>query len=227
MIPPAVYLVVTFGAIFVMSVVLHEVAHGYVAYRCGDPTAYMMGRLTLNPIKHIDPVFTLLMPAVLLWLGLPALGGAKPVPVNRSHFRNPVRDDVMVSLAGVTVNFAIAWLLAMVLHLLVESKLITWQSPHAVVLGMAIVSNLALMVFNLIPVPPLDGSHVLRHILPSPLREIFEQAGRFGLIIIYALIMLGLGRFLILVVALLWEWVLRFELHQLDEVLRGFVAAFR
>jgi len=218
MIPPAVYVIVGFGVIFVMSVVLHEVAHGLVAYRCGDPTAYLMGRLTLNPLKHIDIVYTVLMPAFLLWLGLPVLGGAKPVPVNPYYFRRPVRDDLLVSVAGVAVNLSIALILTAVLHLLLWARLLTWDSPNTIVLGMGIIANLALFVFNLIPIPPLDGSHLLRAVLPSSLREEFTRMGRFGLIIIYALIWLGLGHPIFVVMRVLWALLLgasRFE-HVLD-----------
>jgi Zn-dependent protease len=220
MIPPAAYVIVGFGVIFVMSVVLHEVAHGFVAYRCGDPTAYLMGRLTLNPVKHIDPIFTLLMPALFLWLRLPVLGGAKPVPVNPYYFRRPVRDDVLVSAAGVAVNLSIALVLAAVLHLLLWVRLVTWDSPHTIVLGMGTIANLALFLFNLIPIPPLDGSHLLRAILPWSVREDFTRMGRFGLIIIYGLIMLGLGHLLFVVMRILWALLL--DASRFDHVLISF-----
>jgi len=209
MIPATAYVIVGFGAIFVMSVVLHEVAHGYVAYLCGDPTAKLLGRLTLNPIRHIDPVRTLLMPALFIIMRLPILGGAKPVPVNPYHFRHRVRDDRLVSGAGVFANLLIAWALAMLLHLLLRLGLITWDSPHAIVLGMGSIVNILLLVFNLLPIPPLDGSRLLRSFLPEPIRENFNRMDRYGIMILYAVILFvpGLGDVIYSVIAFFWRYV--------------------
>lgn len=226
MIPPAVYLVVGFGTIFVMSVVLHEIGHGLVAYLCGDPTAKLAGRLSLNPIRHVDPVFTLLMPALFIWLKLPVLGGAKPVPVNPYHFRHPVRDDRLVSAAGLVVNIVIASVLAMLLHLLLWLGVVTWESPHAIVLGMGIISNLVLFSFNLMPIPPLDGSRLLRSILPWSARNVFDRMDRFGLMLVYgALFVTGFGRLIFVVVEFFWQRVFIFRVGEFWHVLLTFNGA--
>ena len=228
MIPPAAYLIVGFGAIFVMSVVLHEIGHGLVAYLCGDPTAKLMGRLSLNPIRHIDPVFTLLMPALFIWLKLPVLGGAKPVPVNPYHFRHPVRDDRLVSAAGIVVNIVIAWALAMLLHLLLWLGVLTWDSPHTIVLGMGVISNLVLFTFNLMPIPPLDGSHLLRSFLPWSARDVFDRMDRFGMMILYAVLFLTPIHVLIFwIIKQLWRHLLRYDPVLLDYVWGTFTSAIR
>jgi len=148
---------------FLLAITLHEFAHGYVAYRCGDDTAKRAGRLTLSPIAHLDPLGTLMF-LVSAFSGM-GFGWAKPVPVNVAYLRNPRRDDVFVSLAGVTANLlqAVAWALLL--------RLALWAVPGT--LGRAIVIfcwygvgvNLAFLVFNLLPIPPLDGSRVFARLL--------------------------------------------------------------
>jgi Zn-dependent protease len=171
--------------LFLFSAIAHEVAHGYAALLCGDPTAREAGRLNFNPLVHIDPFYSILMPIFCYFtLGYP-FGGGKPVPVNPMFFRNRRRDDIIVSLAGVATNF----LIAAVLSLLIRIPLLAPEgSINQVVLGMGIVINLTLGVFNLIPIPPLDGSHVLKYLLPERLRAPYEAVGFFGIVVIALLI---------------------------------------
>lgn len=228
MIPPVVFVIVGYGAIFVMSIVLHEVAHGYVAFRCGDPTAKMLGRLTLNPIKHIDPFMTILMPAMCVFFGFPMFGGAKPVPVNPYHFKRLVRDGRLVSVAGVIVNIVIAWVLAMILHLLLWLNLVTVDSPHTVVLGMGIITNVMLFVFNMLPIPPLDGSRFLRSFLPWSLRNVFDRMDRFGLmIVLFVVVFLGRPlRFMLFhCIDFIWRNLLILDTKLFWHVIDGFFSA--
>ncbi|HUU43539.1 MAG TPA: site-2 protease family protein [Planctomycetota bacterium] len=223
MIPPAVYIIVGYGAIFVMSIVLHEVAHGYVAYRCGDPTAKMLGRLTLNPIRHIDPFMTLLLPIMCLVSGLPMFGGAKAVPVNPYLFRHRISGERLVSTAGVLTNLLIAWLLAAVLHGLLY--LGEPNPAYVVILGMGIFTNLLLFVFNMLPMPPLDGSRFVRTFLPDHLRAVFDRMDRFGIMIVFLVIIVfrgGLSTVLFTGIDFLWRHFLRLDAETFYVVLDGF-----
>ena len=189
--------------IFVYSVVLHEVAHGYAAYQYGDPTAYRLGRLTLNPIKHIDPFFTVLMPAALYIFsgGTIIFGGAKPVPVNPANFTKKVQGDIVVSSAGVLVNFLLVLFFAGIMHILlmmisVKSGNGTVDISVANLIAMKVVFwgiliNLLLGVFNLIPIPPLDGSHLFKYLLPQSLRYQYQKIGFLGIIILLILFYKG------------------------------------
>jgi len=157
--------------VLLFSVVAHEYAHAEAAYRQGDDTAFLLGRLTLNPLKHIDPVMSLIVPFFLWRLGAPVFGAAKPVPVNPRKYRNYRRGDIIVSLAGIVTNlglfvlsaavFAVAGLAALTLPVLSPSFEILQRMLYY---GMYL--NLILAFFNLIPIPPLDGSHVFYHMLP-------------------------------------------------------------
>ena len=186
---------------FLFAISVHESAHAWMANLRGDPTARMLGRITLNPIKHIDPVGTVLLPLVAAFTGIPMLGWAKPTPVNPNNFRNPVLDDVLTSIVGPISNFAVAcsattFLLIIrlssgtgrqIIDQVVGPIPLRSQSilvPLCVLLYELMVINIVLGVFNLIPVPPLDGSHVLRHFLPEPLRRAYDMLGMFGLLIL-------------------------------------------
>jgi len=169
------------------SMVAHEYAHAEAAYRQGDSTAYMLGRLTLNPIKHIDPFMTILLP-VMLWFGSGGrytFGGAKPVPVNPRNYRHYVRGDIIVSLAGIVVNlilFVIATGLFVVVGILAQA-LPALASTLEILQRMMFYGmwlNLVLAFFNLIPIPPLDGSHVFYHLLPPGAGMQYRQLQRFG-----------------------------------------------
>lgn len=157
--------------VLLFSVVAHEYAHGEAAYRQGDTTAYMLGRLTLNPLKHIDPFLTILLPVMLIAMGGPPFGGAKPVPVNPRNYRNYVKGDIIVSLAGIATNLALFVLCTLGFALVgfVAQAVGTNGGTLALLQRMMYIGmwvNTALAFFNLIPIPPLDGSHVLKHLLP-------------------------------------------------------------
>jgi Zn-dependent protease len=167
--------------------VAHEYAHAEAAYRQGDSTAYMLGRLTFNPAKHIDPFMTIILP-VVLWFGSGGaytFGGAKPVPVNPRNYRNYVKGDIIVSLAGIVVNLVL-FLISTALFVVVG--MLARQVPalsgtleivqRMMYYGMWL--NLVLAFFNLIPIPPLDGSHVFYHILPPAAGQQYRQLQRFG-----------------------------------------------
>lgn len=187
--------------VLLFSMVAHEYAHGYAALKQGDPTAQQLGRLTWNPIKHIDPFLTILMPVMLYWAsnGQFIFGGAKPVPVNPRNYRNYRRGDIIVSLAGIVVNlllFPLCALLIVVFGLL--GRLIP---PGVDVLSLlqqmminGILFNLLLAVFNLIPIPPLDGSHVMKWLLPPAWSLRYQQLGKYGIIILIVLLWTDIGR---------------------------------
>jgi Zn-dependent protease len=169
-------------AFLVESIVLHEMAHGFVALLFGDHTAERQGRITLNPIPHIDPVWTIAIPVVAFFIssGTFVIGGAKPVPVNPSNYRRPVLGDICVSAAGIAVNFLIAVIMILLLNIVhTVSGNLTGSAIAAVFLRVALL-NIVLAMFNLIPIPPLDGSHLFKYLLPFGLRGPYEKLGRSG-----------------------------------------------
>ncbi len=176
--------------------VAHEYAHGYVAFRNGDMTAYQLGRLTWNPIPHIDLFMSILLPIITWRLSGIAFGGAKPVPVNPRNYRDFKRGDIMVSLAGIVTNLIIAILLV---PLIIIIGFLGRAAPAAAetlsvfqrMFIFGIVINLALAAFNLIPIPPLDGSHVMKYLLPPAWGLGYQRTGRYGLIILFAVLTLG------------------------------------
>jgi Zn-dependent protease len=167
--------------IVIYSVILHEIAHGWMAYRLGDPTAARAGRLTLNPIAHVDPFQTILLPLLLYTMsgGRALLGGAKPVPVNPMMMRNPRRAMMLVGAAGPITNIAIAATLSIPVRVLLNAGL----SDNIVFAGlfMAAYWNVFLAAFNLLPIPPLDGSRLAAGLLPWRFARLFDMAERFGL----------------------------------------------
>ncbi len=172
--------------VLVMSAVTHEYFHGWTADRFGDPTARQAGRLTLNPLAHIDPFMTILMPVLMVLTFGFAFGGAKPVPVN--PFRLTRKQDMLVSLAGPGSNLVLAvlsFLLLLVLH-----PFLPWKSLGFFLLFYGIILNLLLAVFNMVPVPPLDGSHVLSYCIPQ-LEEPFRRVGFAGIMIVILLLYSG------------------------------------
>lgn len=187
--------------VLIFSVVVHEVAHAYVARMQGDDTAFMLGRITLNPLPHLDPLGSVLLPGIMVLTGGPVLGWAKPVPVNPRNFRSYKRGDILVSLAGVASNLALAVLFTL---LLAATLAVAGAFPGGIrlwsVLGsmfqVGIYINFLLMVFNLVPVPPLDGSKVMAHLLPVRLAVKYREVGRFGMPILFLLLLVGGGRFL-------------------------------
>src|SRR5438105_1216541 len=195
--------------VFLFAISVHESAHAWTALVNGDPTAYMLGRVTLNPLKHIDPVGTVLLPLIAMLTGLPVIGWAKPTPVNPRNFRTPVRSDILTSVAGPVSNLLVAAIAVMLLlsislvfpggriivHNLALGATTDTRSvlmPAGLLLYETMFINVLLAIFNLIPVPPLDGSHVLRHFLPTSAQRAFDMAGMLGLVL---LILVG-GRFI-------------------------------
>jgi Zn-dependent protease len=177
------------------AVTFHELAHGWVAYRLGDPTAKMLGRLTLNPFAHLDPFGT------LAFVLTRAIGWAKPVPVNPRYFRNPHRDLIWVSLAGPAANFLLAAVFAAVFGFLLRgggAMLGQYATPVMLMAQAGVTINIGLAVFNLVPVPPLDGSKVLQGLLPLPQALAFGRLEPYGIMILLLLIFSGLiGRVVI------------------------------
>ena len=200
--------------VFLFAISFHESAHAWMANRCGDPTARMLGRISLNPIKHIDPVGTVVLPLFAMLTGIPVLGWAKPTPVDPRNFRNQVRDDILTAVVGPISNFVVAGgalvvllLIALTSHVgsaivniipyvypnhleVLAAQTNSLLMPTSLLLYDLMVINIVLAVFNLIPVPPLDGSHVLRHFLPSPMLRAYDTVGWLGLI---ALVYFGGG----------------------------------
>lgn len=175
------------------AIVVHEVSHGWVAKKFGDNTAYMLGRLTLNPFKHIDPVGTVLVPLLSLVFFKFVFGWAKPVPVDWRNLRNPRRDMVLVAAAGPASNLlmAIGWGLIIHLAALLPNSLLTIKEPLIYMGAIGIFANVILMVFNLLPIPPLDGGRVAVGLLPPRISNLLSQLEPYGLIIIVLLLVSG------------------------------------
>ncbi len=179
-----------------LGIILHEVAHGYVAFKRGDPTARLMGRLTLNPLPHIDPMGLLVFVMTSL-SGAFVFGWAKPVPVDPRYFKNPQKDMMLVSLAGPLTNLSLAFIFALALRALIEFfPFAAWQDNATYIffilmLQTGIVINAGLCWLNLLPIPPLDGSKVVAYFLPSNLAWQYMSAGKYGFIILILLLATG------------------------------------
>lgn len=177
----------------IFAITVHEVAHGWVAYRLGDPTAKLLGRLTLNPIKHIDPVGTILVPGILLYLGGFIFGWAKPVPVNWLNLKKPRRDMALVALAGPIANLIMALMWAATAKL----GIALGPQQHGYALYMAyvgqagVIINIVLMVLNLLPIPPLDGSRVLSSVVSPQAARFLASIEIYGFVILVALLATG------------------------------------
>lgn len=186
---------------FILAIVLHEVSHGWVAEKLGDPTARNAGRLTLNPLRHIDLFGTIIMPIVLYFAtaGQFVVGSAKPVPINPYNFKNPKRDMALSSLAGPGINLIMALLFSFFLRVIIPpmeelfpKQVWEWIAiPIAYMLGYGVLLNVLLAVLNLVPIPPLDGSRVIYWILPDRYAAVYYRLEPFGLFIILALLASG------------------------------------
>ncbi|MBU0985769.1 MAG: site-2 protease family protein [Proteobacteria bacterium] len=181
------------------AVTVHEVAHGFIAYRMGDPTAMLAGRLSLNPIKHLDLVGSFILPLALKFSGSPFIFGyAKPVPVNFANFRNYRKGMFYVSSAGVLANLALAVVSGVGVQFMLHFKTIWYTTVFRPIvfdlyhmLWYSVIINSVLAVFNLIPIPPLDGSRIVAMLLPPGMRDRFARMERYGMIIIIFLLMTG------------------------------------
>lgn len=190
---PLIQKIVIWAIPVIFAITVHEVAHGWVASKLGDNTAKMLGRLTLNPMKHIDPIGTLLIPGLLLAFGGFIFGWAKPVPISSRHFKNPRRDMAIVAIAGPAANFLMAVLWAAILKLAVvflpENH---WLALPVIYMGQAgIIINLILMLLNILPIPPLDGSRVLYAILPGRYADTLSRYEQYGFIVVLLLLVTG------------------------------------
>ena len=184
--------------ILLLSVVAHEYAHGYAALKQGDDTAQQLGRLTWNPIKHIDPFLTIILPLLMFFSIGVAFGGAKPVPVDPSKYKHYRRGDIIVSLAGVVVNAILAVLLTVGIIVIglagrAVPALNDTLALLQVVFAYGVTLNLLLAVFNLIPIPPLDGSHVVKHLLPRTWAIRYERLAGVGFLVLILLVTIGRG----------------------------------
>lgn len=193
--------------IVVPAIVLHEVAHGLSAYWLGDPTARDQGRLTLNPVKHIDPVGSIILPGALFLMHyfFPAnplilFGWAKPVPVNFRHLRPQRLGMALVAVAGPLTNIALAFIF---------SRLYIWPalSGYTQVIAWGVLFNLTLAVFNMMPIPPLDGSRVVTSILPAQLAYYYSRLERFGMIILFVCLYFGLFKYLSPLIEQVGNWI--------------------
>ena len=176
------------------AIVIHEVAHGWVAKQLGDPTAKMLGRLTLNPIKHIDPIGTILVPLALLVMGGFIFGWAKPVPVTWENLKNPKRDMALVAVAGPAANLLMALFWALVAKIgMTLGPDVAWLATPLALMGIVGVTfNLILMVLNLLPILPLDGGRIVESLLPGPLSYHFSKLEPYGFILLLVLLVSGL-----------------------------------
>jgi len=201
--------VLPFLVVLILSLSFHEAAHAWTANRLGDPTARMLGRLTLNPLSHIDWIGTILFPLLAIYSGLPLIGWAKPVPVNGRNLRRPRQDFALVALAGPVSNLVLALGGAAVIVLLqLTGPAATEATASEEFLRQFVALNVLLAVFNLIPVPPLDGGNVLAGFVPENAARFIDQIRPYGFLILYALILTGfLGELMRPVNRLLGRWM--------------------
>jgi Zn-dependent protease len=192
--------------VFLFAISVHESAHAWTAFRRGDPTAFMLGRVTLNPVKHIDLFGTVILPLLAVLTHFPMIGWAKPTPVNTRNFKHLVRDDIMTSVAGPVSNLLLATAAVLIMLVIQVTSAVgrvavmnaiaftytrdmplpteSILNPICLLLYRAMQINVLLAVFNLIPVPPLDGSHVVRHFLSDTVRRAYDSIGIFGLFLL-------------------------------------------
>jgi Zn-dependent protease len=185
-------LVIAEFAVLVLSLSFHEAAHAWTANRLGDPTARLLGRLTLNPLKHVDWIGTVLFPLIAIYSGFPLIGWAKPVPVDPRNLRSPRRDFGIVALAGPVSNLILAVVAALVFWMLRVSRVATAVPPVvAQTCLLAVLLNVLLAIFNMIPVPPLDGGNVLMGIAPLKVARVVNLIRPYGFLVLYGLMFSG------------------------------------
>jgi Zn-dependent protease len=172
--------------VVLFAITVHEASHGWAALKMGDPTAYQMGRITLNPIRHIDPVGTVLLPLILIIMGAPPFGWAKPVPVNPLNLKDPRKDNLIISFAGPASNISVASMFYGS-----GGGLTNVISPLITIVYYTIVINVILAFFNLIPIPPLDGSGIIMGLMSEEAAQKYEQIRPYGFFILILLIMTG------------------------------------
>jgi Zn-dependent protease len=186
--------------VLLLSLTAHEFGHAWVALKQGDDTAYSLGRVSMNPMAHLDWVGTIIFPAIAIGSGAPLLGWAKPVPVNPRKYRNYVRGDVLVSIAGVVMNAILAVCFAILCGVIGQVAQTT-ELPEFVSIFFrmclyGVIGNVGLIVFNLLPIPPLDGSHVMYHLLPPNLGQQYRNLYPYGMFILWGLVLTGVLRVL-------------------------------
>lgn len=193
--------------VVLFAITVHEASHGWAALKMGDPTAFQLGRITLNPIRHIDPIGTILLPLMLIIMGAPPFGWAKPVPVNPLNLKDPRRDNLIISIAGPLSNISVAVIAFIILKILMNldpnlfyargGGISGLLSPLITIVYFTIVINVILAFFNLIPIPPLDGSGVVMGLISEEAAQKYEQIRPYGFFILILLIMTGvIGRIL-------------------------------
>lgn len=180
-------LLLYFLPIFLISLSVHEYAHAFFAYKFGDDTAYKLGRLTLNPIKHIDLIGSIVMPILAFTSGFMLIGWAKPVPVNRKNFKNFRKDDAIVSFAGPFSNLILA-ALVYVIFVIFDSFGIGFSNTIYNIFRLTIIFNVFLFCFNLLPIPPLDGSHIIFDLFPNQYTAKLQKLGIYGTILLFVFI---------------------------------------
>lgn len=186
--------VVALFAVLIISLSVHEAAHAWMADRLGDPTARLLGRLTLNPLSHIDWIGTVLFPLIAMFSGFPLLGWAKPVPVNMAHLRHPRRDFAIVAVAGPVSNLILAMLGSVALGVLAGTGSLPRAESQVLLYTTLLVfvqMNVLLAVFNMLPVPPLDGGNVLAGLVPESFARVIDLMRPWGFLILYALLFTG------------------------------------
>lgn len=199
----------TFLPMFFLSITFHEFAHAFVAYKMGDPTAKNQGRLTFNPIKHADLFGTLIMPIASFATGIALIGWAKPVPVDRRNFKNIYKDDAFVSFAGPFSNLILALIFYVLLYITVNNH-ISENNLLINVLWYGVFFNIFLFAFNLLPIPPLDGSHILFDLFPNRYTAKLLSLGIYGTIILLVFIYSPLWRFFMMFINFILTTLLKF-----------------
>ena len=198
--------------VLLFSLTVHEASHAWAAYRCGDPTARALGRMTLNPMPHIDPIGTVVFPLIAIATHVPVIGWAKPVPVNEHRLRSARRDMMLVAAAGPAANLALAVGAAGLVRVLVPASAglpVAVSAPLWEGLSRMLEINVLLALFNLLPIPPLDGSGVVAGLLPPAAAAAFDRLRPYGFLVLYALLLTGtLGAIILRPYSMVMSWLL-------------------